>query len=932
MITAQWDTLAVLFEQVIELPVEKRATFLDEACGKDETLRRELDSLLACYNQASPFFDSLESVVPVSREEEPIVDPFELIGEEVSRYRVEGLVGVGGMGVVYEAYDTELLRKVALKFLPPALSFDARARERFVAEARAASGLDHPNICTVHEIGRTEQGQIFIAMAYYEGETLKAKIARGKLPVNEVLDYARQIASGLKRAHEKGIVHRDIKPANVLVTHEGVVKVLDFGLAKIAEQQLTQTGATLGTVSYMSPEQARGEKVGPQTDVWSFGAVLYEMLSGKRAIAGPNQHVVIYKLLNEEVTPLGDHVTVTPEIAHLVSTCLEKSVADRYADMGAVQRELGLYQQVGAISLNRLRVPRLRRRMIGGVVAVLLLLVSLWPAARNNLLSAIGVGPELHENRILVLPFENALGESAESEAFAAGLQPSLVNVLKTIPVAESDSLWIVPAEEVAAKQVYTVEGARQFFGAQSVLHGRLYREKALIKVDLELFDLARDETMPVKTVSLVGPQHPDFQKEARLQLVALLEMEVSPEALVSPVEGPMLEPDAYAFYVQGLGYAQQKYDEEKLTMAVALYERAIGIDSLFAAAYAGSCEATWDRYVLNKSVALIAEAIAFCDKAVQLASGDVHTLVSLGRVLLLTGQAKKAEQTLFKALELEPSNADAYRWLGRVYEATSDDINAEEAYKQAIASKPNGPIYYADLGTFLHYNGRSEEASYQFEQVIQLTPDNHQGYALLAAARRNLGDLEDAKALYHQSIEIRPSTLAYRNLGQILIFYEQRYDEAILELEKAVTVNENDWWTWRWLGHAYHLSEDVDKERQAWQQMILITQSLLEVNPDDIDVLCAMAEAHFIAGDIASGRKYLDRLLAQSTDFDYAQYYLARIYEIIGNRSLAFNYLERALDLGYDVRLVQSDPWLDDLRTDDRFSLLIRSLERLPT
>ena len=224
-----------------------------------------------------------------------------MIGENISHYKIIEKLGEGGMGVVYKAEDTKLQRVVALKFLPVSMTRDERARARFVHEARAASALDHPNICTIHEIDETEEGHTFIVMAYYEGESLKEKIERGPIEIEEALDIVYQISEGLHEAHEKEIVHRDIKPANIALTTRDQVKIMDFGLAKLRGQTiLTREGTTLGTVSYMSPEQARGEEVDHRTDIWSLGVVLYEMITGKRPFKGDYEQAVIYSILNED--------------------------------------------------------------------------------------------------------------------------------------------------------------------------------------------------------------------------------------------------------------------------------------------------------------------------------------------------------------------------------------------------------------------------------------------------------------------------------------------------------------------------------------------------------------------------------------------------------------------------------------------------------
>ena len=255
-----------------------------------------------------------------------------MLGQTVSHYRVVEKLGGGGMGVVYRAEDTKLRRAVAIKVLPPDLTRDTTAKERFVLEAQAASALDHPNICTIHEIDETPDGEIFLVMAYYPGETLKYKIDRGPLKLDEALDYAIQIGQALKKAHENGIVHRDIKPANVLVTTDGLVKVVDFGLAKLLSQSgLTQTGTTLGTVSYMSPEQTLAESVDARSDLWSLGVVLHEMIAGQVPFKGDNQLAVANAIAHGTPPPLTAVRTGVPqELDRVVARALAKSTDDRY--------------------------------------------------------------------------------------------------------------------------------------------------------------------------------------------------------------------------------------------------------------------------------------------------------------------------------------------------------------------------------------------------------------------------------------------------------------------------------------------------------------------------------------------------------------------------------------------------------------------------
>jgi serine/threonine protein kinase len=236
----------------------------------------------------------------------------DLTGRSISHYKIIEQVGQGGMGVVYKAEDTKLQRTVAIKFLPQDLTRNAEAKQRFIHEARTASALDHPNICTIHEINETVDGQLFIVMAYYDEESLKHKIEQAPLNSTEAIDIALQVAEGLKKAHSKGIIHRDIKPSNIMITSDGIVKIVDFGLAKLSRgQRLTVDGKTMGTIAYMSPEQTRGDDVDERSDIWSLGVVLYEMLTGKLPFRGEYEQAIIYSIVNEEPEPLSKSI---PEI------------------------------------------------------------------------------------------------------------------------------------------------------------------------------------------------------------------------------------------------------------------------------------------------------------------------------------------------------------------------------------------------------------------------------------------------------------------------------------------------------------------------------------------------------------------------------------------------------------------------------------------
>src|SRR5882724_3488099 len=343
MTPERWRQINDLFQSVAERAPGERAAFLEQACHADKALRRHVESLIACDERAENFIES--PVFEVAPELLTNERAGAMVGELIGHYRIESLIGVGGMGEVYLARDEQLGRKVALKFLPEGLTADKMQLSRFKSEARAASALNHPNILTVHEIG-TEGNRHFIAAEFIEGVTLRAWLARGKIDVCDALEIAVQVASGLTAAHEAGVVHRDIKPENIMLRPDGYVKVLDFGIAKLAESAFaeatadgtgsmtlaeTNRGSILGTVRYMSPEQARGAQVDEGTDIWSLGVVLYEMVTGHAPFTGDTPRWVMTSILEMEPPPLTKYIARTPaELQQIISKMLRKNREERY--------------------------------------------------------------------------------------------------------------------------------------------------------------------------------------------------------------------------------------------------------------------------------------------------------------------------------------------------------------------------------------------------------------------------------------------------------------------------------------------------------------------------------------------------------------------------------------------------------------------------
>ncbi|HKJ68361.1 MAG TPA: serine/threonine-protein kinase, partial [bacterium] len=408
-----------------------------------------------------------------------------LIGQHISHYEILEPIGKGGMGEIYKAEDIRLHRQVALKFLPAELLKDDRAKQRFFREAQAASALDHPNICNIHDIDETADGRVFICMASYDGQTLEEKLQEGPIEFDEALDIARQIATGLSEAHRAGIIHRDIKPANILITKQGLVKILDFGLAKLADgTRLTRTGTPLGTPAYMAPEQILGEPLDLRTDIWSFGLVLYEMLTGVNPFLHEYEQATIYHILNKTPEPVSAKVTDIPQsIQKIIDKSLQKDAEHRYATFDAICEDLECLEKLDAPSIDETytvpdkisQVFVFNRKsvlyLIGSVVAFILLIVFSW-YIRETILTEKGASALPQEKQLAILAFK-FMGDDANLQALCAGLT-ELVNSRLTQLGQYRDSFWVVPSSEVSEKNITSAEEARKEFSVNLAITGTL--------------------------------------------------------------------------------------------------------------------------------------------------------------------------------------------------------------------------------------------------------------------------------------------------------------------------------------------------------------------------------------------------------------------------------------------------------------------------
>ncbi|HLE57225.1 MAG TPA: serine/threonine-protein kinase, partial [Rhodothermia bacterium] len=511
-----------------------------------------------------------------------------MVGQTISHYQILEKLGEGGMGVVYEARDTKLDRLVALKFLPPALAADATDKERFIQEARAASSLDHPNVCNVHEIGETAEGQLFIAMTLYDGVPLNKKIEQAPLPIEDALDVAIQVTEGLQAAHEKGIVHRDIKSSNIMVTGKGRSVIMDFGLARASGgTNLTRTGATMGTVPYMSPEQARGEKVDHRTDIWSFGVVLYEMIAGRPPFRSDYEQALVYSILNEEPEPLtGLRSNVPMELERIVTKALQKARDLRYQTADDLLADLrGLTR--GIETGTRLKVPRRKRAaprrwmyLIGGILVLAAAAVLVAPYLFRAPTDTI--------DSIAVLPLDNLTGDPGQ-EYFVDGMHEALISELSKISALKVISR--TSAMQYKGARTSSMREIARELGVNGLVEGSVLREGNQVRITVQLIDGREDKHLWTQTYERELRSVLALHSEVAQAIARQIRVTVTPEEQVHMASARAVNPEAYEAFLLGRHYWNQR-SIHGFEQAVESFQKAVALDPGYVAAYVGLADA----------------------------------------------------------------------------------------------------------------------------------------------------------------------------------------------------------------------------------------------------------------------------------------------------------------------------------------------------
>jgi serine/threonine-protein kinase len=850
-----------------------------------------------------------------------------VIGRTISHYRVQERLGGGGMGVVYKAEDTRLNRPVALKFLPSELTRDEDARTRFIQEARAASALEHPNICAVYDIGESPEGASFICMAYCDGVTLKRRMQGGVLPLATAVEWAEQICSGLAKAHEHGIVHRDIKPANVMVTDDGVVKIVDFGLAKLAgSATLTGTGMMVGTAAYVAPEQARGAAVDHRADLWSLGVVLYEMVTGRLPFHAEHVQALLLAVVHDAETPVTELRSDVPaELARVIHRCLRKNPAERYQSAAELRSDLRrIHNALDAGSEPTLSAPaegaagRLGRRwLLVAAGAALAAAALLGVPALRRLASGPGLLPSVRH--VAVLPLVNVGGEPA-GQAFCDGLMETLASNLTQLARVRS-SVWVVPASEVRSAGVDSAGEARRHFGVSLAVTGSVQKRADSVRVTLNLVDTASLRQLASAVIDDRTSDLSALQDGAGLELASMLELPVADETRRLLATASTSAPGAFTLYLEGRGALQRFERAENVDAAITAFTSALARDPRYAPAHAGLAEAYFRTWSRSHDPSWIAKAEEACTRALALDPSLAPALVTLGMLRNGTGRYEEAAAALERALALDPTSGAAFGELARAHAALGRIADAESTHVKAIAASPGYWASYNTLGVFYLEQGRFTEAAEQFQKVVELAPDNYWGFNNLGGNYLYLGEPAKARAAFERSLAIEPNYGALSNLGT-LAFQSGELDEAARLYRRALEFDKSDYIVWGNLAAACHWGgEGAERAEPLYRRAAEMADERLRVNPRDGAVLADLAAYTAAIGERQRSRDLLDRALDAAPDDPNVTFQAAVTCERLGLRKRALELLAAAMRQGFPREQVLRAKALAALRADPEFA-----------
>jgi len=962
MKAARWKKVIDLFQSALERAPEERAAFLDESCHDDKGMRREVESLLTSHERAENFIEV--PAFKVAPELATNDSAGALVGKLIAHYRIESLIGIGGMGEVYLARDERLGRKAALKLLPDSLTTDETQLGRFKNEARTASALNHPNILTVYEIGAEGNVQ-FIATEFIEGVTLRAALASGRMSAYKALEIAVQVASALAAAHDAGVVHRDIKPENIMLRPDGYVKVLDFGIAKLTERRLasddrsiettallqTRPGLVLGTAHYMSPEQARGQKVDARSDIWSLGVVLYEMMAGSPPFRGDTPSDCIAAILTAEPAPLS---SVSPDVParleSILKRALRKNTDERYQTIKEMLAELrnlkakleaesSLSQTKAGGYSHASEIKRRKRGVLVTVVAALLAVVAV-----ACFFFFVAPAPLANEKSIAVLPFEN-LSEDKSNAYFADGIQDEILTRLSKI--ADLKVISRTSTQRYKKTHQKPSEIAKQL-GVANLLEGSVQKTNDQVRVNVQLIKAANDSHLWAETFDRGLTDIFSVESEVAKAIADQLRAKLTGQEEEVIAARSTNNPQAYDAYLRGLAYTLKTGNSPANTLGAQKYlKEAVRLDPKFALAWALL------SYVdaLGYLTLTLQPTEALRDETGQAAETALALQPNLGEAILAKGyyyyaclkDHDAAVRYFEQARQFLPNSSQIPESLAYVARRRGQWEQSELYFNEAERLDPRNVSLLTQHAQSYMIVRRFPEALRKFDQVLDVIPDDVDTLAQQAGIAQAQGDLTRAGAL------LAPLNPPADDTGALEIqvyqaILERRPAEMIARLSEILAnpdpaLGYNNGELRFWLGWAQDVAGDHAAAQKSWQQARIELEPFLKEQPDNYVLIGDLALVMMGLGDKAAAFALSEHAMKvlplekDAVDGPAPIEVFARVAAQLGEPDRAIATLQKLLSIPSEgalasrvpltPALLRLDPMFDPLRNDPRFQKL---------
>jgi len=860
-----------------------------------------------------------------------------------SRYEILRVLGEGGMGAVYQARDKELDRLIALKVIRPELAGNPAILQRFKQELILARHITHKNVVRIYDLGEAD-GIKFITMEYVDGEDLRSLLKHhGKFSPGEAVRIVEQVCRALEAAHAEGVIHRDLKPQNVMRDGQGRIVVMDFGLARSLEEPgMTQTGALVGTLEYMSPEQALGATLDQRSDLFAVGLIFFELLTGRVPYKADTALASLMKRTQERAVPASDIDNSVPKsLSVIVSRCLERDPAHRYQNAHDLLQHLETWESHPGISAGSfsqmaaspsrsvqisLTMPQRRGWILIAAVAVIGLVLAI-PTTRNLIFHTApksdttnpGV-PDLAKGKyVAVLPFR-VLGDEHSLRYVADGLGEALsakLFQLQEVHVASSSAV-----EKAAAQDLPLAKLAR-LLGVNLVLQGTVQGSADRLRVTLDLEDVSSGSRVWSQEFSGVSQDLLTMEDRVYGELVGALSLNPTTEEMARTGSHPTENITAYDSYLQGRNAMHGNRNVQSLQAAMRFFENALHNDPNFALAYAGLADADLAMYKESKDTLWTQKAVLAAQQGERLNPNLAEVHLSLGSVYSASGRTAEAVEQLKRALTLAPNSDEAYRRLGDAYKASGQKGESLSAYQSAVTANPYYWYNHNTLGGAYFQFGETDKALQEFHKVAELAPENSTGYINTGAVYFRQGKWADAIPAFQKALEIQPDSDTYSNLGTAYYFLK-RYDESIKMFEKAVEMSPKNEQLMGNLADAYRSSGQTQQASATYDKAIGLAYQTLQVNPRSAETMGDLALYYAKKGDSAHATQYIRQARTiQPSDLQIL-YWEAQVNALSGNRAEAFQALQGAFQKGYSPEEAQNDPELRSLQGLPEFTKLI--------